>query len=100
MENIKQALDEIDSFRDALTRIEAFLKTNATKFGVDLKSPVCTSIGLTKPAIYVYAGTRPRELAKQFGGSCEIREVSWDMEFPDFILTFMEAETEKDKVIL
>lgn len=98
--NIDKALEEIKEARVNLNMIEAWLKKHAQWFEhSSVTSGVSTSINLSPPQIFVYAGPNPKEFARQFGGSCQIRGGEWEMKFASFQITMMDAAVKEDVVL-
>ncbi len=96
MTNIKQAIEEISEKRRRLNEMEKWLVQNDGKFGGD----VSTSTTLTKDCIYVNAGRNPVESARAMKATFVKRDDSWNAEFPDFMLTFLDAEPKGEQILL
>lgn len=89
---IDRAIEEINTTREKLTRIEAWLKKHLdTIESCDLIHPVSTSLNCGGIQLFFWAGPSPFPAARRLGGSCKVRGDSWEMIFPDFQVTFMEA---------
>lgn len=97
---IDSALREIEETREHLNMLERWLKTNAEKFEhSSVGNRITTSLNLSPTQVFVYAGEGPREFAKQFGGSCTVRQDAWEMHFKGFQITMMEAAEKKEVVL-